>query len=195
MSQPCPTPSTPDLGHLLTLHHTPRHKTKGWRPTSVCQCVNTEHFSLTLVHVMNCFSIPETGNPCANALLSICPSTLHSTHLFSKSNTNPPHTSWDDKWSSSVVALRRQCSTTVFINLRGYPSRKQKMKWAEEGYDCEMSVCLLSSALFHLFFSDWSFLLMTAELKHPQRCKCKLSTEIEEWGWFYGIVNPSVLFI
>lgn len=66
---------------------------------------------------------------------------------------------------------------------------------------CLLNVCLLT--LFCSFLSLTSIFLfkplLSLKVKHPQRCKCRWSTETDEWEWLYGIVmtdgNPSVLDI
>lgn len=127
--------------------------------------------------------------------------------MFSKSTTNPPHTSWDDKWSSSGCRFEE----TMLNNcVQHHQSQRTSITQTKDEVSrglCLWNVCLLTLfcsflSLTSIFFSDWSFLLMTSELKHPQRCKCKLSTEtmvvgndfMELWILQFYIFRSSSVF-
>ncbi len=165
-----PSRQTMCPSHIPPQHTRPRPhanstsstQTKGWRQTSLCQCVIYCYIflSLTHVHVMKCLSIRKlvTHVP----ILSFqCSSSLHST-ICSPNPPQIPLTQAEMIRFSSVVTWRRKCSTTVFniINLRGHHHKKDEVKWAE-GYVCEISVCYFF-ALFYLtsiFYSNLCFLL------------------------------------
>lgn len=168
--------------------------------TSLCQCVNTEHFSLTLVHVTNCLSIPSKLATHVQTL-SIQSILLLYTPLIC--SPNPPQIPLTQAemisdplrlslWGDNAQQL---CSTSSISEDIHHANKR----WSEQRamfVKCLFAYSLLLFSIFNLHFLQteaFSWWLLSWNSHRDASANWALKPRL--WGWFYGIVNPSVLYI